>query len=82
MNWIVNIKKLRNKKQELWDALRSILKTTTASDVCVEGVRWPRKKNVRSETLLIPITDLAEKSLPILQHSLRTSLGKLWVGKK
>lgn len=48
----------------------------------LKGEDGQEKKNVRSETLLIPITDLAEKSLPILQHSLRASLGKLWVGKK
>lgn len=44
--------------------------------------RAKEKTLVRSGTPLIPIICLAEKLLPVLQHSLRTSLGKLWVGKK
>ena len=37
---------------------------------------------VRSGTSFIPITCLAEKSLSVLQHNLRASLGRLWDGKK
>lgn len=36
LNWVVNIKELRNTKQEFGDALRSTCQTTTASDVVLK----------------------------------------------